>query len=105
MMPSVRVGSAVLDQFVKTTNGYIDQLHALADDVRSDEPDTADLLKSFAEAHAGRTLDLMRQWPSAAVLPMDIPSVPPKPPATYLCIACWRRIPVGAHQHACFYEE
>lgn len=23
----------------------------------------------------------------------------------YLCCACWRRIPVGQHDHACFYEE
>ena len=46
------------------------------------------------------------EQPELPGFPVFFASLPrPAPSEGYLCFACGRRIPVGVHVHACFYEE
>ena len=39
-------------------------LQQLAEEVRDDEPGTAEIITAFTEAVAGQAIDLIRRWPA-----------------------------------------
>jgi len=50
--------------FITITNTVVVMLQQLAEEVRANEPGTAEVLTAFTENLSGQALDLIRRWPA-----------------------------------------